>query len=62
MQNDTNDSGLSAERGRTAQQPAAAALGAPPSNTAPSNCIVGDSDSRILLTGVDSLYLSYAGS
>ena len=38
-----------------------APAGAPPSNTAPANCISTKSDSRILRTGVDSLYLSYAG-
>lgn len=35
--------------------------GAPPSNTAPSNRIKGSHNSRVLRTGVDSLYLSYAG-
>lgn len=33
--------------------------GAPPSNTAPANCIYGEH--RILRTGVDSLYLSFKG-
>jgi len=33
--------------------------GAPPSNTAPANCIVGET--TILRTGVDSLYLSFHG-
>ena len=35
--------------------------GAPPSNTAPSNRIEGNSDAQILQTGVNSLYLSYSG-
>ena len=45
--------------------PAAPALdhgnskGAPPSNTAPANCI--DGIHHILRTGVDSLYLSFKG-
>ena len=37
------------------------AAGAPPSNTAPSNRIESENDSRIVHTGIDSLYLSYAG-
>ena len=39
-----------------------APAGAPPSNTAPANRISTESNSRILRTGVDSLYLSYAGA
>ena len=38
-----------------------APAGAPPSNTAPSNRMERDTDTLILHTGVDSLYLSYAG-
>ncbi len=37
------------------------AAGAPPSNTAPSNRIESENESRIVHTGIDSLYLSYAG-
>lgn len=35
--------------------------GASPSNTAPANCTKSDHTTRILRTGVDSLYLSYRG-
>lgn len=36
--------------------------GAPPSNTAPANCITGDDyPVQILRSGIDSLYLSYPG-
>ena len=42
------------------EPPGKPAKGAPPSNTAPSNCISG-SNTRILRTGVDSLYVSYKG-
>ena len=38
-----------------------APMGAPPSNTAPSNRMEGATDALILHAGVDSLYLSYAG-
>jgi len=38
-------------------------LGAPPSNTAPANCITDDSyPVQVLRSGIDSLYLSYPGS
>lgn len=38
-----------------------AGKGAPPSNTAPSNHIKGETEPQTLQTGVDSLYLSYSG-
>jgi hypothetical protein len=40
---------------------AGVAAGASPSNTAPSNRIESENESRIVHTGIDSLYLSYAG-
>jgi len=50
MQEKSNDSHQSTDRGEAAQRPSTAAMGATPSNTAPGNSDSGGSEGSALVT------------
>jgi hypothetical protein len=58
--NDTQHFARSESAEQRPEAAAAASQGAPPSNTAPANCT--SPRVRVLLTGIDSLYVSYKGT